>query len=123
MALKYEIDSLDGVEESLRALYTKDGDIYRLDVDGVDKDAREGLDKVKEALRKEREERAEAKKQVSELQAEKERAEKEALEKRNKEFAVQSTLDGLTLISNLTELFGKKGEKQAKKAFQIQKQH
>ena len=46
---------------------------------------------------------------------------KEALEKRNKEFAVQSTLDGLTLISNLTELFGKKGEKQAKKAFQIQK--
>ena len=43
------------------------------------------------------------------------------LRKRNKEFAVQTTLDGLSLISDITELFGKKGEKQAKKAFQVQK--
>ena len=45
----------------------------------------------------------------------------EALRKRNQDFAVQTTLDGLSLISDITELFGKKGEKQAKKAFQVQK--
>jgi hypothetical protein len=40
---------------------------------------------------------------------------------RNKEFAIQATLDTLNLISDITELFGKKGEKQAKRAFQVQK--
>lgn len=45
----------------------------------------------------------------------------QALRKRNQDFAVQTTLDGLNLISDITELFGKKGEKQAKKAFQVQK--
>ena len=45
----------------------------------------------------------------------------EALRKRNQDFAVQTTLDGLSLISDITELFGKKGEKQAKRAFQVQK--
>jgi hypothetical protein len=43
------------------------------------------------------------------------------IRERNKEFAVQTTLDGLSLISDITELFGKKGEKQAKRAFQVQK--
>jgi hypothetical protein len=33
----------------------------------------------------------------------------------------QAVLQGFTLISDLAEVFGKKGEKQAKKAFQIQK--
>ena len=40
---------------------------------------------------------------------------------RNKEFAIQATLDTLNLVSDITELFGKKGEKQAKRAFQVQK--
>lgn len=40
---------------------------------------------------------------------------------RNKEFRVQAAFDTLDLISNITELFGKKGEKQAKKAFKVQK--
>ncbi len=40
---------------------------------------------------------------------------------RNKEFAIDSAFETLDLISNITELFGKKGEKQAKKAFQVQK--
>ncbi len=40
---------------------------------------------------------------------------------RNKEFRVQAAFDTLDLINNITELFGKKGEKQAKKAFQVQK--
>jgi len=40
---------------------------------------------------------------------------------RNKEFAISTTLDTLSLISDITELFGKKGEKQAKRAFNVQK--
>jgi hypothetical protein len=45
------------------------------------------------------------------------KARKEEEIKRNADLAKQ----GLTLISDLTELFGKKGEKQAKKAFQVKK--
>lgn len=45
----------------------------------------------------------------------------EELRKRNKDFAVDAAFQTLDLISNITELFGKKGEKQAKKAFQVQK--
>ena len=40
---------------------------------------------------------------------------------RNKEFAISTTEDTLSLISDITELFGKKGEKQAKRAFNVQK--
>lgn len=47
--------------------------------------------------------------------------EKQDIEIRNKEFAIQSTLDTLSLVSDITELFGKKGEKQAKRAFNVQK--
>jgi len=36
-------------------------------------------------------------------------------------FAVKMTLEGLSIISDATELFGKKGEKQARNAFKIQK--
>ena len=46
-------------------------------------------------------------------------------EKARKEEAIKRDADlakaGLTLISDLTEMFGKKGEKQAKRAFQIKK--
>lgn len=45
----------------------------------------------------------------------------EDLRERNKQFAIDSAFQTLDLISNITELFGKKGEKQAKKAFQVQK--
>lgn len=48
-------------------------------------------------------------------------AEKKELVKRNREFAIESTKQSLEVILSLTELFGKKGEKQARKAFQIQK--
>jgi len=47
--------------------------------------------------------------------------EKQDIETRNKEFAIQATLDTLNLVSNITELFGKKGEKQARRAFAVQK--
>ena len=46
-----------------------------------------------------------------------EKARKEEAIKRDADLAKQ----GLTLISDITELFGKKGEKQARKAFQIKK--
>lgn len=46
---------------------------------------------------------------------------KEELRKRNQQFALDTTQQGLELISNISEIFAKKGEKQAKKAFQIQK--
>ena len=54
--------------------------------------------------------------------ANKEAAEKEeARKKRNKDFAIEMTLSGLSTIASLTELFGKKSEKAARRAFQIQK--
>ena len=37
MALKYEIDTIDGLDESVAALYEKAGDKYRLSVDGLPK--------------------------------------------------------------------------------------
>lgn len=46
---------------------------------------------------------------------------KEELRRRNQQFALDTTKQGLELISNISEVFAKKGEKQAKKAFQIQK--
>ena len=45
----------------------------------------------------------------------------EDIKERNKQFAIDSAFETLDLISNITELFGKKGEKQAKKAFKVQK--
>lgn len=47
----------------------------------------------------------------------------QALESQKKlnDLKFQATLQGLTLISDLAEVFGKKGEAQAKKAFKIQK--
>lgn len=44
-----------------------------------------------------------------------------ALKKRNRDFAIEMTLSGLNTISSLTELFGKKSEKAAKRAFQVNK--
>lgn len=54
--LKFEISTLEGVDEALHALYEKRGDKYRLKVEGIDP-----ADELKEALRKEREERKAAK--------------------------------------------------------------
>jgi hypothetical protein len=51
------------------------------------------------------------------------KADAEVLESQKKlnDLKFQATLQGLTLISDIAEVFGKKGEAQAKKAFQIQK--
>ena len=54
--------------------------------------------------------------------ANKEATEKEAArKKKNHDFAIEMTLSGLNTISSLTELFGKKSEKAAKRAFQVNK--
>jgi hypothetical protein len=54
---------------------------------------------------------------------ERQRIEKEAAErrKRNIEFSIESTKQGLDVILSLTEIFGKKNEKAARTAFKIQK--
>ena len=47
--------------------------------------------------------------------------EEEKRRQRNKDFAIDAAFQTLDLVSNITELFAKKGEKQAKKAFKVQK--
>lgn len=78
MALKFEInqEAFDELDEATQALYTKKGDGYRLQVEGIDP-----ADELKEALRKEREERAEAKRRLQEYETESEKRERERLEK------------------------------------------
>ena len=49
------------------------------------------------------------------------RAKREAEIQRNKEFAIQAAQDTLALINTIAEIYGKRGEKQAKRAFEIQK--
>ena len=61
--LKFEIDSLDEVEEAHKSLYTEKDGKFRLGVSGIDP-----ADELKEALRKEREERGEAKRKLAELE-------------------------------------------------------
>lgn len=41
--------------------------------------------------------------------------------KKNRDFAIEMALSSLSTISNLTELFGKKNQKAAKRAFQVNK--
>lgn len=78
MALKFEItkEEFEALEEGRQALYSEHGDGYRLQVEGIDP-----ADELKEALRKEREERAEAKRKLQEFESEAEKRERERLEK------------------------------------------
>jgi len=48
-------------------------------------------------------------------------AKRQAEIERNKEFAIQTAQDTLSLINSIAEIYGKRGEKQAKRAFEIQK--
>lgn len=73
--LKFEIDTLDGLDEATAKLYTKHGDKYRLSVEGIDP-----ADELKEALRKEREEKAEEKRRRKELEDANAEAERKRME-------------------------------------------
>ena len=71
MGLKYEIDTLDGLDESVASLYAKAGDKYRLAVDGLPDVA--GLKAKNEELlgkRKDALSRAEAAEEAARLAAE-----------------------------------------------------
>ena len=60
--LKFEVDTLDGLDDGVKALYQQHGNKFRLAVEGIDP-----ADELKEALRKEREERAAAKANLKEF--------------------------------------------------------
>lgn len=57
--------------------------------------------------------------EIKMLQSKADRAAK--IEEQSQSFKVKSTLDGLAAIASISELFGKKSEKAAKRAFQVQK--
>ena len=59
MALKFEIDSLDGVDDAIKPLYQEHEGKFRLAVEGIDP-----ADELKKALNREREERKTAKQQL-----------------------------------------------------------
>lgn len=76
MSLKFEIDSLEAVEDGVRALYKQHANgKYRLEVEGIDP-----ADELKEALRKEREERAAAKAKLTEFEQQQAETERKRLE-------------------------------------------
>lgn len=63
MALNFEIDSIDELDEGVKELYVQHGDKFRLDVSGIDP-----ADELKDALNKERQERKDAKQKLADLQ-------------------------------------------------------
>lgn len=77
MALKFKIsnEEFEALGDSTKEFYKQDDDGYRLEVEGTD-DALE----VREALRKAKEERAEAKRKLQEFETEAEKRERERLE-------------------------------------------
>ena len=77
MALKYQItkEEFEQLDETQQQFYVEAGDGYQLEVEGID-DGKE----LKEALRKEREERANAKKRAQELEEQQQEAERKRLE-------------------------------------------
>jgi hypothetical protein len=103
MALKIEIDSLDGLDEGVKALYTQKGDKFVLDVEGMDDIA--GLKKKRDELlgetKAERAKRLELEKQLAE------REEADAV--KNKEF------------EKLAEMHKKAGTEAAEKLAALQK--
>jgi tyrosyl-tRNA synthetase len=80
--LKFEIDSIDAVDESLRSFYTEHEGKYRLKVEGIDP-----ADELKKALNSERSSSKEAKTRLAELERQKQEdderrlAEKQEFEK------------------------------------------
>lgn len=84
--LKFEVDTLEGVDEAVAGLYEKHGEKYRLKVEGIDP-----ADELKEALRKEREERKAAKERAEALEREaRERADEAARKKGDTEALEKS---------------------------------
>lgn len=73
MTLKYQLDTIDDLDDSLKPLYAEKDGKYVLAVEGIDDGA-----ELKEALRKEREERKAAKERLQQLEDEKRKIEEAA---------------------------------------------
>ena len=74
--LKFELDSLEGLDEGVKGLYEQKGERFRLKVEGIDP-----ADELKEALRKERDERRAVKEKLAEFEKAAETKDRERLEK------------------------------------------
>lgn len=76
MSLEFEVETLDGIDDGIKSLYEERNGKFRLKVKGIDP-----ADELKEALRKEREERAAAKKLLKEFEEGRAREEQERMVK------------------------------------------
>ena len=110
MGLQYQVDSLEGLDDSIKALYTEKDGKYVLGVEGLPQPQNEDVSglksKVEELLREKKEEQAKAKKaEEDRLKAEEEAAKKsgnvEALDKSwsdkyaRRETELNGTIEGL----------------------------
>lgn len=77
MALKFELETLDGLDDSVASLYQEHNGKYRLAVDGIDP-----ADELKEALRKEREEKSNYKSKLSEFEKQQQETDRKRLEEK-----------------------------------------
>lgn len=77
--LKFEIESLDGLDASLHSFYDKTDTGYRLKVEGIDP-----ADELKGALKKQREETKAYKDKLAELEKQREELERKELEAQNR---------------------------------------
>lgn len=90
--LKFELDTLEGVDEAVAGLYEQKGDKFRLKVEGIDP-----ADELKEALRKEREDRKAAKERADALEREaRERADEDARKRGDSEALEKSWQEKLS---------------------------
>lgn len=101
MALELNIDSLEGLDESLHGLYVKGDSGYTLDVTGV-----EDVKGLKTALGSEREANKTAKQKLKELEDEKEEAQRKILEEQGKykELTEKEKADRLLAQKELGDL-------------------
>lgn len=108
MELEYEIDSLEGVDASLHALYAKSGDKYRLAVKGL-----EDVSGLKSAIKAERENNKEAKAKLADLEKLRDEAEKKAMEEQGKykELSEKERQEKIQAQSKYEELQHKVNEK------------
>ena len=101
MSLKYETETLDGVDTAFHSLYEQTDTGYRLKVEGIDP-----ADELKGALNKQREETKAAKARLSELEKLREEAEKKAMEEQGKykELSERERTDKLNAQKQFEEL-------------------
>lgn len=122
-AKKQREDALKEEERLQKEHQEKYGNIERLKTKSVLDASNERINKEKQETEFQRQQN-ELKAQANQEYLDKIKAQEEAsnaLKKRNRDFAIEMTLSGLSTIASLTELFGKKSEKAARRAFQIQK--